>query len=131
MPAWILQVSLDEYASRCGKLEGSLDEYVSRCKQVACRQDAKSTTRKERWSMGVASNIMRKKTICKPRRNVLRKEHLSMRDETIMYKKVILKPWKDVKVTRSGYGSVVHLDDAALDSIASLKAAIFAAINEA
>ena len=131
MPVWILQNTLDEYASRCGKLEGSLDEYVARCKQVAYRHGAKNTARKERWSMGVAANIMRKKAIFKPRRNVLRKEHLSMRDETIVYKKAILKPLKDVKVTRLGYGSLVHLDDAALDSIASLKATIFAAINEA
>ena len=104
MPDWILQNTLDEYASRCGKLEGSLDEYVARCKQVACRHDAKITTRKESRSMGVAARIMRKKLILKPRRDVLRKEHSSMRDETIMYKTAILKPWKDVKVAHSGHG---------------------------
>jgi hypothetical protein len=103
-PMWVLQTTLDEYDSRCGKLECSLDDWASRCKHLACRHDAKITARKERWSMGAATRIMRKKVIFKPRRDVLRKEHSSMRDETIMYKTVILKPRKDVKVARSGHG---------------------------
>ena len=103
-PMWILQNTLDEYDSRCGKLECTLDDWASRCKHLGCRHDAKSTARKESWSMGVAARIMRKKVFFKPRRDVLSKEHTRMRDETIMYKKVILKPWKDVRVARSGHG---------------------------